>query len=367
MKIILVGLSSNGHRKTYLEYIYNSVRPCAQVILLCPESSINDFVIADKRFLKTTFHKKRTLKAYLRMLRQIQSVAVSESADIIHFLDADEIYRYFGIGLSCLSQFQVVMTFHHLYINNWRRYAIHRIMEKIDCSIVHTNILAEYFSSLVKHSVVKHIEYPAFDYDELREISSIEAKKELGLPSDYTIVGLLGRTSDYKGYHFLLENLSGLSDHQKKHLHFFFAGEEGEYKYEQIKKNLRHNNVTGTTIPRKLTTHEFQRAVQASDIILLPYGKSFNGASGPLAEGVCAGKMIIGSDYESLGALIRDNHIGYTFEAENGNDLIRVLNELKRERFIYDQTAVDYQKSLNPTYFGNSYSRLYCSLMNSDR
>lgn len=367
MKILLAGLSSNGHRKEYLEYIAKKIRPHAQVLLLYPKSCIDDFNIADKRILKTTFHEKRTLFAYLQMLRQIQNIAVSESVDIIHFLEADEIYRYFGIGLTYLSQFRVVMTFHHLYINNWRKYAIHRIMEKIDCSVVHTNVLAEYFSALVKHSVVRHIEYPAFDYDELGETSPIEAKKMFGLPSDHTIIGLLGRTSDYKGYCFLLDYLSDLSDYQKEKLHFFFAGEEGEYKYDQIKKSLEHNNISGTTIPRKLTAHEFQCAIQASDIILLPYGKVFNGASGPLAEGVCAGKMIIGSDYESLGALIRDNHIGYTFKAENGHDLMRVLNELTEKDFIYDQIAVEYQKSLNPTYFGNSHLKMYRSLVDKDK
>ncbi len=361
MKIMLIGLSSDGHRKTYLEYIYTAIRFHAQVVLLCPASCIGDFDIPDKRVLQTTFHKKRTLPAYLQLLRQIRAAADAEAADIIHFLEADEIYRYFGAGLSLLSGFYTVMTYHHLYINNWRKHAIRRIMEKIDCSIVHTNVLAEYFSALVKHSAVRHIEYPAFDFDELRQISPAEARNNFCLPAGKTIIGLLGRTSGYKGYHFLLEHLSDLSARQKENFHFFFAGEEGEYKYTQIEKNLTENNINGTTIPRKLTVYEFQCAVQACDIILLPYGKAFNGASGPLAEGVCAGKMIIGSDYESLGTLIRDNHIGYTFEAENGHDLIRVLNALKQENFVYDQTAAEYQKSLNPAYFGKAYMQAYRS------
>ena len=77
--------------------------------------------------------------------------------------------------------------------------------------------------------------------------------------------------------------------------------------------------------------------------------------------------MIIGSDYESLGALIRDNHIGYTFRTENGEDLIHVLNELKDECFTYDQTAIEYRKSLNPTYFGNSHLAMYRSLVYGDQ
>ena len=144
MKILLTGLSPAGHRKEYLEYIAKAIQPHAQILLLCPESYTNDFQVPDKRILKTTFHKKRTFFAYLQMLWQIRKIASKESVDIIHFLEADEIYRYFGIGLAWLADFRVVMTFHHLYIDNWRKYAIQRIMEKINCSIVHTNTLAKY-------------------------------------------------------------------------------------------------------------------------------------------------------------------------------------------------------------------------------
>ena len=360
MKVLLVGLSSDGHRKQYLEYIAAVVSQHNQAVLLCPKACADDFCVTDKRVMKTEFEKKRTGKRYVQMLFQIRKAAIEEKVDIIHFLEADEIYRYFGFGLEILSKFRLVMTFHHLYTENWRNTAIQSIMRKIDCSVVHTKMLAEFYSTQLKHSHIKQIEYPVFDYEELLKISPIMAKMEYSLPLDKKIIGLLGGTLRYKGYHYLLENLQYL---KKEGIHFLFAGNERDYTQSQIKEALEKNEVEGTVILRKLTSYEFRCAIQACDIILLPYGKEFNGASGPLAEGVCAGKRIVGSDHGSLGSLIGENHIGDTFESENGNDLIRVLNQVKESEFVYDEVAAEYQRSLRPEFFGEAYLQVYRQLL----
>lgn len=66
-----------------------------------------------------------------------------------------------------------------------------------------------------------------------------------------------------------------------------------------------------------MTDEEFEMAIQAVDAIVLPYRKTFNGASGPLGEGVAKGKMIIAANHGSLGDIVEKNHLGYTFESEN--------------------------------------------------
>lgn len=362
MKIMLVGLASDGHRKSYMNEIVRRIteNTVNEVLILCPETCLNNFEATHKVILKTTFHEKRTFKSYLQMLNQIFHVAEEKDVDIVHFLEADEIYRYFGIGLRRFSSKKVVMTFHHLYTENWRNYAIQAIMRKVDCSVVHTKVLEQYYSKIVKKSWVKQIEYPVFDYDELEKMELSSAKQEFSLPTDKIIVGLLGGTLRYKGYNFLLDNLKNLD---KEKYHFLFAGNERDYTYAQIKEALDKNGISGTLVLRHLTSHEFQCAIQASDVILLPYSKEFNGASGPLAEGVCAGKQIVGSDYGSLGNLIKDNHVGYTFEAENGSKLIQTLNEKVKRDFIYDETAREYQESLRPEKFGKAYLDVYQKLI----
>mgnify|MGYP000270178661 CR=1 FL=1 len=53
-----------------------------------------------------------------------------------------------------------------------------------------------------------------------------------------------------------------------------------------------------------LSDEELEMAFQAVDVIVLPYRKTFNGASGPLGEGVGKEKMIIGTNYGSIGDII---------------------------------------------------------------
>lgn len=116
-------------------------------------------------------------------------------------------------------------------------------------------------------------------------------------------------------------------------------------------------------ILRYLTDSEICTIVSASDIVVLPYRKIFDGASGPLVEGVAYGKTIIGPNHGSLGQIIKDNHLGYTFESENVDDLARTINKALSEKFTYDEYAEKYQKSLKTSYFIRSYTEIYKKLL----
>ena len=100
-------------------------------------------------------------------------------------------------------------------------------------------------------------------------------------------------------------------------------------------------------------------AISASDYIVLPYRKSFNGASGPLGEGVSFGKCIIGSDHGNLGFTINTYHLGYTFKSENVDDLSNVITQALSVPFSEDEQYMKYQKLLNPDHFRLEYKTIY--------
>lgn len=83
-----------------------------------------------------------------------------------------------------------------------------------------------------------------------------------------------------------------------------------------------------------LSREEYIDSIVASDYIILPYTREFNGASGPLAEGVVANKVIIGSNYGSLGKIITENELGYTFEVENSEDLANVIDNALKIKLV---------------------------------
>ena len=108
-----------------------------------------------------------------------------------------------------------------------------------------------------------------------------------------------------------------------------------------------------------LTDKEVQMAAAASDIVVLPYRKVFDGASGPLGEGVILGKCIIGPDHGSLGRIISENHLGYTFESENIDSLHSTIISSLTNEFVRDEKYKNYQVSLDSRSFVGKYEQLY--------
>ena len=99
--------------------------------------------------------------------------------------------------------------------------------------------------------------------------------------------------------------------------------------------------------------------MNAADIVCLPYRKSFDGASGPLGEGVALGKMIVGANHGSLGKLIKENHLGYIFESEDVHSLANTLDKALSHKWEPDEKYEAYQQILKPERFQKEYLELY--------
>lgn len=112
---------------------------------------------------------------------------------------------------------------------------------------------------------------------------------------------------------------------------------------------------------RKLTDEEYNEAIAASDIIYNIYGTEFDGASGPLTDGVCAGKMILASSHGSLGQIVRENHLGITCNCTDDEEVlkatVRAIDSVKS--FSYDETANSYRNNLKPERFQFDYKKIY--------
>ena len=143
------------------------------------------------------------------------------------------------------------------------------------------------------------------------------------------------------------------------------AGKEEDITKDQIEEETASYRDKVTVILDYLDEDRFAMCLNCSDIIVLPYRKKFDGASGPLGEGVAIGKMVVGPNHGSLGQIIRDNHLGFTFEAENEDDLCAVLEEAINSDWTADDRYIAYQELLSPRRFQADYKRLYDQIANS--
>lgn len=355
LKVMFVEHSLAGHRKKYLQYLNdNSTSDILSYTLLLSDENISDKAINK---ISCEFDEKRNILNYYKVINIVKMEADKNQVDIIHFLDGDLYYRFFGILLQRLKKFKVIMTFHHLYTYGWRQYAIKRIFSKITAGIVHTEYLRK---TMQKSGIenVEHIEYPVFQYENMADINVIGSKEKWKQPIGIPVIGCIGGTQRYKGLNILLEALKSVD----VPFHLLIAGKEADFSREYIENEIQTYKNSVSLVLRHLTDEEYMEVVAASDIIALPYLKEFNGASGPLADGVCMGKIIVGSNYGSLGYLIEYNRIGKTFEAENPRALSKILNEVLREGYNYNEMAMKYQQELRPQNFANRYRKLYYKL-----
>ena len=200
---------------------------------------------------------------------------------------------------------------------------------------------------------VEHIEYPQFCESET--VDPLMARNKLGLRPEVPILLALGATREDKGLGILLEALK----YVKQDFQLLIAGQEADYTKEYINKQTESYADKVTCLLKFLNDDEFSMCLSAADFVVLPYKKCFDGASGPLGEGVIHGKAIIGPDHGSLGDIIRRNHLGYTFEAENASALSVILSKALVSHFTQDESYSKYQEELNPEHFLKKYHVLF--------
>lgn len=188
----------------------------------------------------------------------------------------------------------------------------------ISYGVVHTESLEKMLLEMgIKN--VKHIEYPQFQ--KIAVPSTEDARKQLRLKEDIPVLLALGATRDDKGLDILLDALNFVNhDFQ-----LLIAGKEESFSEEFIDEHTKKYSTKVTKLLKFLDDYEFAECLSAADFVVLPYRKCFDGASGPLGEGVVLGKTIIGPNHGSLGDIIEKNHLGYIFEAENINSLAKVI------------------------------------------
>lgn len=345
MKVLFVDNKLTGHHVAYAKKLSTS-QLITPLFSLPQKCTILD---GDQTVIKSN---PDSLWGYIRWLQEIRKVAKGNKVDVIHFLYADVLYKGFGIGLRKLKKYRVIGTFHQVRRSLLRDLSRKFIFKKINCGVVHTNQL----KTLLKECNIKnirHIEYPRFNTSV--EVTEEYAKTYFSIPRDTTTLVALGGTRRDKGLDILLEALKGVS----QPFHLLIAGKEEAFTRSFIEEKISHYKDKVTIILKFLSDDEMNLALTAADVVVLPYRKTFDGASGPLADGVWNKKLILGSNHGSLGNIIESNHLGLTFETENIHDLRCKIERLLHEDIRWNEDSDKYRKQLDPDYFLRMYEKVY--------
>lgn len=346
MKILFVDISLTGHRLVYLKAFENLSNDC---FALLPE--VTDKLKMSQFIISGGFNKKRNLRNYKKFIEQICWLVKEKKIEVVHILCGDALYRYFGMGLQHIHA-RLYITYHHMDFRGLKRLSIKKLFQYSTAGIVHTKSL---FNELSSNSIDNkyHIEYPMLD--RLSKHSVQEARVKLGIKKEGYVIGVIGGTQRYKGLNFLLEALNNI----KEICTLFIAGVIRDYDELYIRNTLHNKNVKLSLMLRELTPEEFADAVQASDIIALPYTFEFDGASGPLVSGLFHKKIILASEHGSLGYMVNNYKLGKTFKTEDADSLSEVLNDMLENMPEFSKEAEEYTHSLSVENFQKKHKQMY--------
>jgi glycosyltransferase involved in cell wall biosynthesis len=372
MKILIIDTHTEegGH---FIEYIRNILIADNEYILLLGKmqgefdykqyifkSAKKGEILLKKRRESTNPIKKiffKVFSVFVNMLNSIKLINFTmkiikiENPDICHFLNGDIIY---SVALGKLKKYNTIITMHGIRNRIHHNLIMNRkiIFKNITMGVVHTSVMID---KLEEENIfnVTHIEYPCFEGKS--DLNKAQAKRYWKLPLNVPVISVLGQTRYEKGLDILLSALRSIN----APFFLFVAGDKADFGETYINQAIEKYRDNVKICLRILTEEEFKNAVMAADFIVVPYRKGFQGASGPLTYGVVAKKVIIGSSFGSIGKLIKENHLGYTFETEVIDDLTTVLNHALTNTFHYDEVAEKYVEQLNPERFRREHQDLY--------
>lgn len=347
MRIVYVDEKMTGHHQSYLTGILMNQEYKSVLVLNSGEKVAFDDVTT------CVCHRNKGFIGYLKWLAQLGNIAKLKNADIIHFLYGDAIYRFFGFGLWWLRRYgMIVITCHQVSNNRLKEISLKRMIKHCDCLVLHTEALFNRFIAFAPQKVV-HIECPQFNEKKL--VEKTLAKQQLSIDPQRKVLLALGGTRKDKGLDILIEALH----HVRQPFQLLVAGKEEAFTHDFIIEETKGFSDKITCLLKFLSDNEFSMCLSAADVVVLPYRHSFDGASGPLAEGVRAGCEIIGPNNGSIGEIISKNHLGATFETENVLSLAKCIETALENEFVQDEIYKKYQDALKPDRFNAQYYNLY--------
>ena len=334
MKIAYVDVELSGHHINYLTALFNAnpkaIALIPQKLEMLPEH--RQFVIPDTNALYK--HPFR----YLHWLSEIYQIAVRENVDIIHFLYGDAFVRYFGFGLLKFKKYKPIVTFHQIRRHWLKDISLRRLCKRINIGIVHTEKLKSDFRKMgIKN--IEQIEYPCFS-NYYSEGATKKIRKRFNIKDNVPVLLLIGMVTRYKGLELLVEALTKVTEDY----HLIVCGYNQEFSNSEIEsfKTKLGNKVTFDL--HYLSETEYGEYLSGCDIVMLPYSKRFDGASGPLVDAVSLRKPVIASNHESLGDIVTKHSLGLLFEAENIQSLQLVLQRALSKGIFWNKAAEQYRE-----------------------
>lgn len=334
MKIRICDNKIEGHHKVY----FDSLLKMEETYLKLSKYNLN--IGFKKNLIKYMFQLRKLMEDYTK----------NSKNEIIHFLVVDNLY----LGNINLNNIIGVGTLHQIPKNSIKRIFLKKFIKKLKYVIVHSEFLKEELESM-KVKNVKVINYPSF-YN-YKSLNKIKLKSKFNIKQNKIVLSCLGGTRKDKGLNILLESTKYLKLEIREKVLINIAGKAEYYREEFIK---RYNDLIELKINLKvLSEDEFKENIIITDIMIMPYLKTFGGNSGPMTEAIVNKIPCITPKELNIGKINLKNNLGEVFECENPKSLAKAIERTieNLDKGIYYNT--DFYKELTEEKFLAKYKKIY--------
>jgi glycosyltransferase involved in cell wall biosynthesis len=151
-----------------------------------------------------------------------------------------------------------------------------------------------------------------------------EARRLLGVPADKPVFLFYGGGYRRKGLHLAAQAMSDMPATESAFL--LCVGQQNPTGETARQLDRLVEQGRARVINRYVSVEEEQLSFAAADAVLLPYINHF-GTSGVLSRAMAAGKMVIASDEQLLGRLVREHGLGLLFPSGDVAGLGRCIQQ----------------------------------------
>jgi glycosyltransferase involved in cell wall biosynthesis len=166
-------------------------------------------------------------------------------------------------------------------------------------------------------------------------LSSAEAKRQLGIGNDDKVLLFFGNIAAYKGLEYLIAAFSELLTKDRNYRLLIVGKPKGPESYwNQIRQTIACSGIEDRIIGKieYVPDEETELYFKAADVLILPYAHVFQ--SGVLFLGYSFGLPAIAADVGNLKEEIVEGRTGFFFKRQDPSDLARKIDQyFKSELF----------------------------------
>jgi glycosyltransferase involved in cell wall biosynthesis len=353
----MVDFIGNGHHDIYMKTIYDYIKKddAFEIYMIRPEEKCYG-----KEGIRE-FPKKTNPIGYcfsrLKWLKELSLEIKKIDPDMIHIMTGDMIYSLGAMGIRTINHVKSkkIITMHHIPKGILRTIMLKSMLRRADAVVVHSEFafdMSEDKDKVKNKSNV--IEYPAFHKT---KNDTVLARRSVGIANDTFVFLFAGVITPYKGLDLLVEAMEKIN---KKYL-LCICGKEMGMTKDRIKEIIRPIEKKVRLELKLLTDEEMGLYLDACDCVVAPYRKEFNGASGPVTEGIWRGKVVIVPSHGILGKTIGKYRVGITYKTDDMIDLRDALEKALewRSESMLAEEGNDFRKRLEPSVFLRKHKQLY--------